>query len=57
MMNQVLKWVFLLCVASVTLNALLYWGSGSRETLISIYGAAGLGGLTAIGLLFARKKR
>jgi len=57
MMNKVLKWVILLCVASLLLNVLLYWGSGKSYLLINIYGAAGLGVLSAVWLLFARKKR
>jgi len=57
MMNKVLKWLFLLCVASLLLNVLLFWGSEKRELLINIYGAAGLGVLSAVWLLFARKKR
>jgi hypothetical protein len=54
MVNQVLKWVFLLCVASLILNGLLYWVSGSRDVLTSTYGTAALGAMSAIGLLFAR---
>jgi len=57
MMNRVLKWVIVLCVVSLGVNGLLYWGTGNWETLLNLYGAAGLGVLTAIGLLFTRKKR
>ncbi|WP_157128093.1 hypothetical protein [Brevibacillus parabrevis] len=56
-MKQVVKWTFLLCVVSLTLNGLLYWGTGDREVLINTYGAAGLGILSAFGLLFLRNKR
>ncbi len=56
-MNQVLKWAFLLCVASLVLNGLLYWGTGNQEVLINVYCAAGLVVLSTIGFLSARKKR
>lgn len=49
MMNQVFKWAFLLCVATLVLNGLLYWGTGNREVLINLFGVAGLGALSAIG--------
>ncbi|WP_186438374.1 hypothetical protein [Cohnella terricola] len=57
MKNRVLKWVIVLCVVSLAVNGLRYWGTGKWETLINIYGASGLGVLSAIGLLYTRKKR
>ncbi|MET3292469.1 UNVERIFIED_CONTAM: LPXTG-motif cell wall-anchored protein [Brevibacillus sp. OAP136] len=56
-MNQVFKWVFLLSVASLVFNGLRYWGTGDQEVLINTYSAAGLGVLSVLGLVFARKKR
>ncbi|MCJ8012969.1 hypothetical protein MUG84_14620 [Paenibacillus sp. KQZ6P-2] len=57
MKNQVLKWVILFCIATLVFNGLLYWGTGKSEVLINLYGAAGLGILSAFGLLFTRNKR
>ncbi|MFF2480896.1 hypothetical protein [Paenibacillus sp. NPDC058071] len=57
MRNKILKWVLLLCVVSLVLNGLLYWGTGNREVLINTYGAAGIGILSAIWLLFVRKEK
>ncbi|MCM3041187.1 hypothetical protein M3201_15890 [Paenibacillus motobuensis] len=57
MVNQVLKWILLLCAVSFALNVLLYWGFGKPEMLINLYGSAGIGALVGIGLLFRRKRR
>ncbi|MGN7384409.1 hypothetical protein [Paenibacillus sp. SAFN-117] len=54
MANQVLKWIFLLCVATIVANGLLYMGTGNQKLLISLYSAAGLGVLSGIGWLFTR---
>lgn len=56
MANQVLKWIFLLCVATIVANGLLYMGTGNQKLLISLYSAAGLGVLSGIGWLVKRKK-
>ncbi|GAA0399994.1 hypothetical protein [Paenibacillus motobuensis] len=57
MVNQVLKWILLLCAVSFALNVLLYWGTGKPVVLINLYGSAGIGLLVAITLLFRRKQR
>lgn len=54
MANQVLKWICLLCAATIVGNGLLYMGTGNQEVLINLYGAAGLGVLSGIGWLFTR---
>ncbi|SHE14856.1 Uncharacterised protein [Chlamydia abortus] len=54
MANQVLKLIFLLCVATIVANGLLYMGTGNQKLLISLYSAAGLGVLSGIGWLFTR---
>lgn len=56
MANQVLKWLCLICVATIIVNGLLYMGTGNEKVLISLFCGAGLGGLSAIGLLVTRKK-
>lgn len=57
MVNQVLKWILLLCVVSFALNVLLYWGFRKPEMLINLSGSAGIGVLVGIGLLIKRKRR
>lgn len=56
MANQVLKWLCLLCAATIFVNGLLFMGTGSHRVLISLYSAAGIGVLSGIGLLVMRKK-
>lgn len=56
MTTQVLKWLCLLCLASIIVNGLLFMGTGSHKVLISLYSAAGLGVLSGIGLIVTRKK-
>ncbi|WGU93958.1 hypothetical protein QJQ58_26210 [Paenibacillus dendritiformis] len=56
MANQVLKWLCILCAATIIVNGLLFMGTGSHKVLISLYSAAGIGVLSGIGLLVTRKK-
>ncbi|HEY4392303.1 MAG TPA: hypothetical protein VGN02_13250 [Paenibacillus sp.] len=57
MMNKVLKWILILCVASTIVNAILYGVTGSMDRLISLFGGVGMGVLAAIILLFNRKRK
>ncbi|WP_164779459.1 hypothetical protein [Paenibacillus kobensis] len=56
-MNRVLKWVLLICAASVVVNGLLYWGTGNRDVIINLCSSTGLGVLSAVWLLFLRKRQ
>jgi hypothetical protein len=56
MANQVLKWICMLCAASIIVNGLLFMGTGSQKVLISLCSAVGLGIVSGIGLLVTRKK-
>lgn len=57
MLNTILKWLLILCVASLLMNGLLYAGTGNPTMLVNIAGNAGLGAVLALYLGIIRKKR
>lgn len=53
---NIMKWLFLLCVATLVINGFLYLGVRKQELLYSLSSAAGLGIITGIGTLLTKKK-
>lgn len=55
--NQITKWIFILCAATLVINGFLYWGLKKNELLYGIYGALGLGTVTGVYLLLKLTKK
>ncbi|WP_169823438.1 hypothetical protein [Paenibacillus yonginensis] len=57
MLNTTLKWLLILCAASLLVNGLLYAGTGDRTLLVNFVCNAGLALILAIWLRLARNKK
>jgi len=54
--HTIMKWLFLLCLATLVINGFLYLGVRKQELLYSLSSAAGLGLIAGIGTLLTKKK-
>ncbi|GIO43268.1 hypothetical protein [Paenibacillus apis] len=57
MLNTILKWLLILCAASLLVNGLLFAGTGNRTLLVNVASNAGLGVVLALYLGIIRKKQ
>lgn len=54
--HQIMKWIFLICMASIFMNGFLYANIGEPGILIGIFCTIGLGVLSGLGAFMTRNK-
>lgn len=55
-LHHVMKWIFIICLASLILNFILYGITGHPEKLINILGSIVIGAISGVSMSMARRK-
>lgn len=56
-LHQISKWLFILCLATLLFNGLLYFGIQKQELLYSIISALCIGLISGVYFLITKKNR